>query len=276
MATASFQTIRTRRRPGSRARIESMAKTTLVVPCYNEAARLRPDAFERHLAACADTRLLFVNDGSTDQTLDVLGKIEAAYPDRVGVVDVQPNRGKAEAVRQGMLAAFEEGPDYAGFWDADLATPLDELADFVALLDAKPEIEIVIGSRVNLLGRSIERSPLRHYLGRVFATVVSTVLGLSIYDTQCGAKIFRVSPTTEALFREPFGTRWVFDVELLARLIRDRRGSNRAPASKVVYEMPLRVWQDVAGSKLRATDFLKAIGEVASIYRRYLSPTAAR
>ena len=179
------------------------AKTYIIVPCFNEAARLRGDAFEGFAGEHPDIRFVFVDDGSTDDTLRVLQDLEARCPD-VGIVVSQPrNRGKAEAVRVGMNRAFSEGATYAGYWDADLATPLDEIPAFVDVLDAHPRVQMLLGSRVKLLGRSIERRAIRHYFGRVAATAISVTLKLPVYDTQCGAKLFRVSPECEALFDAP-------------------------------------------------------------------------
>jgi hypothetical protein len=157
-----------------------------------------------------------------------------------------------------------------GYWDADLATPLDTLVAFCELLDTHPDIEMVFGARVQLLGRVIERRALRHYLGRVFATAASLTLGLRIYDTQCGAKLFRASPAMQALFQDPFATRWLGDVELLARLIQARRGTALPPAEEVIYEFPLLEWHDVAGSKVKARDFVKGLCGLARIYWQYL------
>ena len=211
---------------------------------------------------------VFVDDGSRDETAGVLEKLRQSREDRCSVVRLKVNQGKAEAVRHGMNFALEHPAEYAGYWDADLATPLDAIARFVDVLEKHPEIEMVFGARVKLLGRSVHRRSVRHYLGRVFATVVSQILRMPIYDTQCGAKLFRVGPETPALFAKPFLTRWVFDVEILARYIQ-KTGSADAAAARI-YEYPLEQWEDVAGSKVKGSDFFVAFRDVMRIYWHYL------
>jgi dolichyl-phosphate beta-glucosyltransferase len=239
------------------------------VPCYNEAERVNLQAFRSFVSREPAIDFVLVNDGSRDATLERLRELERGDPTRFAVLDLPANVGKAEAVRRGLLTAFKSNADFVGYWDADLATPLEEIPRFVAVLERFPRIEIVFGARVQLLGRTVRRHPLRHYLGRVFATAVSQVLGLPIYDTQCGAKLMRRTPELAALFDTPFGVNWTFDVEILARLIRSRRARGLTPASEAVYELPLERWHDVAGSKVRAVDFIVAFFEIARIWNRY-------
>jgi hypothetical protein len=181
------------------------------------------------------------------------------------------NGGKAEAVRQGMLKAYAWRPfAFIGYWDADLATPLSAIADFRAQLDRHPRVEALLGARVRLLGRHIERRAWRHCLGRLFATVAAGVLKVPVYDTQCGAKLFRASERLRAILAEPFRTTWIFDVELLARLLAIIP-ADHDPA-ELIHELPLAVWRDVAGSKVKARDFVRAAGQLATIWRTYRLP----
>jgi dolichyl-phosphate beta-glucosyltransferase len=247
-----------------------MPRAVIVIPCFDEERRLRSSAFIDFAKAHPDIDFTLVNDGSRDGTLALLESIAKESRGRFRVIDQQPNAGKAEAVRRGMREAFESGAVHAGFWDADLATPLDAIPEFVALLEARADLDIVFGARVKLLGRSVERAAARHYIGRVFATAVSIVLGLAIYDTQCGAKLFRVTPELREVFERPFTSRWIFDVEILARLIALRRARGGPPLDATLYELPLQRWRDVAGSKLTPGDFPRAALELARIYREYL------
>jgi glycosyltransferase involved in cell wall biosynthesis len=252
-----------------------MADCIIVVPCYNEAARLDVGAFREHAAGGHPERFLFVNAGSTDNTLGVLEGLRQEDPLRFDVCDLQRNCGKAEAVRHGMLSALESNPEIVGYWDADLATPLEAIGQFRDLLHGRPQLQIAIGARIKLLGRNIERRAVRHYLGRIFATAASATLPLAVYDTQCGAKLFRVSPQTRGLFDRPFYTNWVFDVEIIARFIRAYKADGLGAAEGAIYELPLERWRDVAGSKVRPWHFFKAFYELAVIYWKYLRPGAA-
>lgn len=242
----------------------------LVVPCYNEAERFHADSFSRFLRGHEQVHFLFVNDGSSDGTLLRLQQFCNEHAGRATVLDLQPNGGKGEAVRRGLLHAMAVAPGaYTGFWDADLATPLDALPDFLTVLKHKPEIDLVFGARIRLLGRHVSRNPMRHYLGRGFATAVSLSLGLPIYDTQCGAKIFRPSPLLHRVLAEPFESRWIFDVEILARFLAAWKPQGLKPENKV-YELPLQTWIDVAGSKLKPTDFVRSFTDLIKIRREYL------
>ena len=246
------------------------ARTAIVVPCFDEEQRLPSGAFLEFAKVHPEIDFVLVNDGSRDGTLKLLESLARESRGRFRVIDQQPNAGKAEAVRRGVRAAFESGAAYAGYWDADLATPLDAIPEFVALLEGRADLDIVFGARVKLLGRLVERDPLRHYMGRVFATAVSMVLRLPVYDTQCGAKLFRVTPELREIFQEPFASRWIFDVEILARLLAQRRAQGRPRLDASIFELPLREWRDVAGSKLRPGDFPLAALELWRIYQRYL------
>ncbi len=244
-----------------------MVRTIIVVPCYNEAARLDVARFESYSAQPDAANLLFVDDGSTDDTAKVLAGLARRAPGRIRALRLATNQGKSGAVRAGVLAALAGTPTFVGFWDADLATPLAAIPRFVATLEARPVLVGAIGARVRLLGTTIERSAARHYLGRVFATAASLVLGLAVYDTQCGAKLFRAGRLLSAAFAAPFRSRWAFDVELLARLEEAGRRAGAPPVEQTVIELALDEWRDVRGSKLHPLGMVGAGLDLAFIRR---------
>jgi len=256
------------------ARMGDPLRTVVVVPCFDEAGRLVPSQFSEAVAAQPELDLVFVNDGSRDRTGALLDALCGERPDRMRVLHADRNRGKAEAVRSGVLAAIAPDVGFVGYFDADLATPLSEVPALRACFE-DDAVYAVFGSRVALLGRRIERSALRHYVGRLYATAASVTLGLAVYDTQCGAKLFRNVPALRAVFAEPFAVGWTFDVEILARLQRLARTGALAPVERGVVEHPVAAWRDVAGSKVGIADGLRALGELARIGRRY-RPRRAR
>lgn len=247
----------------------------LVIPCYNEACRLDVEEFADVAAQMPNLRLLFVDDGSDDGTGDILDELVDRLGEDVStVLSLHANVGKAEAVRRGILAALElessdtdQGPVAVGFWDADLATPLTDVAELASVLFQRPEVVGVIGSRVRLMGHRIERRALRHYTGRVFATLASITLGFPVYDTQCGSKLFRVTSDLPRVFNRPFASTWAFDVEVLARLA-SIYGRNLGQ-KQFVLECPLQQWTDVPGSKVRVSHVPRMVLDLVRIVLRY-------
>lgn len=239
----------------------SRPEVILVVPVYNEAGRFDPAPWHAFLDADPGCHLYFVNDGSSDSTPALLEAARLRHPGRVRIWPLAVNVGKAEAVRTGMLHALANTTQYAGFIDADLSAPLAEVATLRAELEAYPDAWAAFGSRVKLLGRQVERYATRHYLGRIFATGASMALGLPVYDSQCGLKLFRAPPEVREAFAAPFRSRWLFDVELLDRLAT----AAGADLHRRIHEVPLRSWADPGGSKLRLRDFLRVPFQLAVV-----------
>jgi len=253
---------------GSVQDVSASPALTLVVPCYNEERRLDRPAFYEALEAYDWLRLLFVNDGSRDNTLTVLSEMREHRPDRIEFIDLPQNVGKGEAVRQGLLAAIEQDTEYTGYWDADLSTGLIELGPMAADLACAPTNLAVFGSRIKRLGARIDRRPARHVIGRIFATLASWVLGVPVYDTQCGAKLFRVTSSFEEVVSQPFDTKWIFDVEILSRMLSYIDPSRTSERDSPIREYPLQDWKDVAGSRLKPTDFVAAAFDLVGVWRR--------
>ncbi|MBD3673516.1 MAG: glycosyltransferase [Planctomycetaceae bacterium] len=245
----------------------------LVIPCYNEAERLPSDRILEFLRDNPHWTLVFVDDGSRDTTLDLLNEIHQQEPLQTAILSLKQNSGKAEAVRTGMFCAITQfAAERVGFADADLATPLEEVMLLDEVLDRHPDVECALGVRLPLLGHEIQRKKHRFLIGRSFARLASWVLGAKCCDTQCGMKLFRVSPELESALNAPFLSRWVFDVELIKRLklVHGNDFFNRVP----LWEQPLESWEEVAGSKLRPRDFLIAGLDLWRIWRQTSLPEA--
>jgi glycosyltransferase involved in cell wall biosynthesis len=239
--------------------------TTIVIPCYNEEKRLNIQAFSDFAIKNLSITFLFINDGSKDNTVDLLTQL-TNNRENLQFLNLEKNGGKAEAVRRGMLFAAEKYDcDFIGFFDADLATPLVEIKNFISTM-AQNDFDLITGLRLMRLGAKVKRKTSRHYLGRIFATSASKMLKLPVYDTQCGAKLYK-KQVVEPLFKDNFITKWLFDVEILARYINI---FGREKAMEKIYEYPLYQWEDIGGSQLKVRDFFKAPVELWKIKRRYL------
>lgn len=239
----------------------------IIVPCYNEGTRLNKNAFIEYIRHDKSTNFLFVNDGSTDNTFEVLSSLATETDNRCANISLPCNSGKAEAVRQGILSALSSNVNQVGFWDADLATPLSEIQNFRDKIALNTAVKMVCGTRIKRLGADIERRWTRHYPGRIIAIIISTILRLPTYDTQCGAKLFDRC-VAEKVFINPFISPWLFDVELFARVIETW---GKEHTKELIYELPLKSWHDIGESKVKLSYLPKIPLELLKIRNHYKS-----
>ena len=223
--------------------------TVIIVPCYNEADRLDADAFVTFALTHAGLRFLFVDDGSKDGTLAILASMQVRAPHMLDVLALPENVGKAEAVRQGLIYASKSGARAVGYFDADLATPLEAIIDLGRVLNNLEDVDVVFGSRQMGLGRKIFREPKRRLVSFICASLARFATGLPFSDTQCGAKLFRNTQALRTAVSTPFKAGWLFDVELALRL-----SASLAPHRQRFYELPLMQWTEIEGSKITSTD----------------------
>jgi dolichyl-phosphate beta-glucosyltransferase len=241
-----------------------LKKICIIIPCYNEENRLPVDEYLFFLQKNPSVSICFVNDGSRDKTLEIIQNIKVLHAEKVEIITYHDNEGKASAVRKGMQHRLKElSFDYFAYFDADLSAPLEEcfcLADQI-----NQDIEFCFGSRIMRVGSHIERSTKRHFVGRIVATFIDGILKLQVYDTQCGAKLF-TRELSLYLFNEPFISKWLFDVELFARMIQKY---GRETALQKMREIPLNKWINKDGSKVKPIYFFKLWIDLFKIRKKY-------
>lgn len=237
----------------------------VVVPCFNEAERLSSNDFLSFIRKNSGYHLCFVNDGSTDTTLEILTALRKGREAYISVYTLDKNKGKAAAVRLGMLHMAQlEGLDYIGFLDADLSTNLSDFDDLVTTIEDS-KYKVVSGARISRIGATISRKNSRKLATITINFFIRMLLSMDFKDTQCGAKIFQ-KDVIELLFREQFVSKWLFDVELFMRM---KKHFKIAKAKELICEKPLTRWVHVDGSKLSLKESLKILFQMAKIYRHY-------
>ena len=246
------------------------ASLSVIIPAYNEAARLGKTVRAVVDYLCQNSpgaEVIVVDDGSSDGTAEIARQVFAdPLPLRTSVISYKSNLGKGRAVRLGLLATRA---DVALFSDADLSTPISEAPKLIEPI-VNGQYDVTFGSRAlnrELIG--VHQSWRREQGGRIFNLVVRVATGLPFWDTQCGFKAFRMSicrPLIEAATIDRFG----FDVELL--YLAFRAGLN-------LKEVPVR-WDHNEGSKVSVlSDSFKMVNEVGLIRqqaRRGVYDTAIR
>lgn len=240
----------------------------VVIPCYNEEERLLSDEFKDFAHKNLGYHLCFVNDGSTDNTLEVLQKLQQTNPDNISIYNCEQNGGKAEAVRQGVQHLIkDEQFDYIGFLDADLSTDFRDFDDLVKTIE-NSDFKIVSGSRIARMGANITKESARKIISTAINLIIQTILGMPFKDTQCGAKVMDRDIAVK-MFEQKFITKWLFDVEIFMRM---KRYYGKNQAINLICEQPLKRWIHADGSKLSMKDSVKIVGqlfEIAVDYRKW-------
>ena len=241
-------------------------KHGIVIPCYNEGKRLDKKAYTDFLRNTEKFEICFVNDGSSDHTLEVLNEIKQAVgTDNIFIYDMPKNGGKAEAVRQGsQFLYWKTRNDTIGFLDADLSTSFEEYALLANSIEKDRNLKMVFGSR-NLSSKGIERDSTRGILSNIVKACIKLIIRMKIADTQCGAKVFRRDIVPFAYGSE-FLTRWLFDVEIILRLNKQMTVNE---FNNMFKEQALNAWIHAEGSKLGLKDSLEIPMRLAQIWKTY-------
>jgi dolichyl-phosphate beta-glucosyltransferase len=237
-----------------------MQKVAIIIPCYNESKRLDLKNIEQLIFNSA-MDIYFANDGSKDNTTEVINAIVSNHQERCFLMDFEKNTGKANTIYTAINQINQSGTyDFIGYFDADFSTPSEEIIRLSKELE-KQDCGFMLGSRILLLNSGISRKYHRHVIGRVITTLINLKFRLGIYDTQCGSKFFSKEIIPRA-FDRPFYTSWLFDVEIFIRL-------KKQDLLKHGVELPIYNWKDIDGSKLGFKTGFKILNELYLLIKKY-------
>lgn len=230
-------------------------KSVIIFPYYNEANRIDLISLQKFIASVS-VDVMFINDGSTDNTTKLVSNLCNQVRVNVRIVELKKNIGKTNALRIGMLRALEAGYDFALTQDIDLPYSGEDAKRAIKLMKTD-NVDIYSGARVRLAGSGTLRSPLRQWAGRVIATIIYVFYSKDFYDPQSPCKVYNLKSIHDNLNKR-FKSRWFGDVELLFR-----SRNNRKPL--VCKEFLLEEWEDKPDGKLRIISVFKVFTDLLKI-----------
>jgi len=244
--------------------VENEINICIVVPCFNEEKNFSVKKFEKVISTMSDVLLCFVDDGSRDRTPQLLESLKKLHTDKVDIITHSENKGKAEAVRTGILHCNNNyNHSIIAFLDADLSTSLEECLALRPYL--KDEIEFCFASRTLQSDSNIQIKYYRFIIGRLLRPIIWKILGIKIYDTQCGCKLFTKNLSIE-LFKDEFISKWLFDIELFART-KKKFGEDEVEAR--LCEVPVKEWIDSNSSSVKISYFFNLWSDLIKIRNQY-------
>lgn len=239
----------------------------LVIPCFNEEKRINISMWQSIVDKFPNCHWIFVNDGSSDGTSTLLRKLTG---ENVHQLDLPMNHGKGNAVRAGLNHVITPPPlsplgqlnfSKIGYLDSDGAFDESDIASILSIaaekIESEPFYNVIIGARVKLAGRQIERDKTRHYLGRLISTFICLGWEKAPYDTQSGFKIFSFDSFFCEAVNVPFRTSWFFDIELILRL--------DALNSVKIWEIPLMKWDEIGKSSIKTSQYFNIYRQIITI-----------
>lgn len=244
-----------------------MIKFLFVIPCFNEGKRFPIHYWQNLISSHPNITWLFIDDGSTDNTFDILSNISQLFFN-CHSFSLPKNRGKGNAIREGFKLGLKNIGlyKYGAYLDCDGAFDRNNVNDFLINyeeeLDVNPNrFDMIIGSRIAMAGYEIQRNFFRHLASRIVVTYVCWGWKNAPYDTQSGLKIFKASDSFFLSIENEFVTRWFFDIELMLRLI------NRSEGSFKIKEIPVKNWRDIRGSHINVKSLPTIFREMIRIRR---------
>jgi glycosyltransferase involved in cell wall biosynthesis len=217
-------------------------KIKIIVPCYNESLRIKPQEYIDFIQTTPNIDFLFVNDGSQDNTLQILKSLQGP---RFEIINSSKNQGKAESIRQGFKSVDQKKYQFTGYIDADHSLPLSNLKKMFDFLKENPSTTYLSGLRTNLEKNYKESSLFRLILKKVFTFTVNKLFKLKIKDPQSACKMI-ATEHIEDINKKKFSTRWLVDLEIYFRIFR----------SATITEIEVNDWKYQHGSKIKKHELL--------------------